>query len=123
MNCSTKPFCLKLFLSFKATAKLSFYELFYELTLNRHYLVLTCTINFLKFNGYLIYVFNLQVVSYEEHYGGIVLDPWQPPASGARVEPKDVFYFPVRNVHTMSPRYIEVCICIGSKNPSHYDYP
>ncbi|XP_045542678.1 transcription initiation factor TFIID subunit 2 [Papilio machaon] len=49
-----------------------------------------------------------EVVGYEEQYGGIVLDPWQPPASGARVEPKDVFYFPVRNVHTMSPRYIEV---------------
>ncbi|KAL4703455.1 hypothetical protein ACJJTC_010775 [Scirpophaga incertulas] len=49
-----------------------------------------------------------EVVSYEEQYGGIVLDPWQPPASGARVEPKDTFYFPVRNVHTMSPRYIEV---------------
>ncbi|CAH0692502.1 unnamed protein product [Chilo suppressalis] len=49
-----------------------------------------------------------EVVSYEEQYGGIVLDPWQPPASGARVEPKDMFYFPVRNVHTMSPRYIEV---------------
>ena len=48
------------------------------------------------------------MVGYEEQYGGIVLDPWQPPASGARVEAKDVFYFPVRNVHTMSPRYIEV---------------
>lgn len=48
------------------------------------------------------------MVGYEEQYGGIVLDPWQPPASGARVEPKDMFYFPVRNVHTMSPRYIEV---------------
>lgn len=50
----------------------------------------------------------LQVVGYEEQYGGMVLDPWQPPVSGARVEPKDMFYFPVRNVHTMSPRYIEV---------------
>lgn len=53
----------------------------------------------------------LQVVTYEEQYGGIVLDPWQPPATGARVpDPKDAFYFPVRNVHTMSPRYIEVSI-------------
>ncbi|CAH2264572.1 jg21294 [Pararge aegeria aegeria] len=45
-----------------------------------------------------------EVVGYEEQYGGMVLDPWQPPASGARVELKDVYYFPVRNVHTMSPR-------------------
>lgn len=48
-----------------------------------------------------------EVMGYEEQYGGIVLDPWQPPASGTRIEP-NVFYFPVRNVHTMSPRYIEV---------------
>ncbi|XP_026742462.1 transcription initiation factor TFIID subunit 2-like [Trichoplusia ni] len=57
---------------------------------------------------YIIHQELQEVVGYEEQYGGIVLDPWQPPASGARVEPKDVFYFPVRNVHTMSPRYIEV---------------
>ncbi|XP_013190078.1 transcription initiation factor TFIID subunit 2 [Amyelois transitella] len=48
-----------------------------------------------------------EVVSYEEQYGGIILDPWQPPATGARQDIKD-FYFPVRNVHTMSPRYMEV---------------
>ncbi|KAH9636821.1 hypothetical protein HF086_017024 [Spodoptera exigua] len=57
---------------------------------------------------YIIHQELQEVVGYEEQYGGIVLDPWQPPASGARVEPKDVFYFPVRNVHTMSPRYIEI---------------
>lgn len=57
------------------------------------------------------------VVKYEEAFGGIVLDPSQPPAPlPATVaaptpppRPHDPgFYFPIRNLHTMSPRYLEV---------------
>lgn len=52
-------------------------------------------------------------------FGGIVLDPSQPPAPlpsavtspAPPVRPtssEQGFYFPIRNLHTMSPRYLEV---------------
>ncbi|GJQ75752.1 putative zinc ion binding protein [Trypoxylus dichotomus] len=58
----------------------------------------------------------LSVVKYEEEYGGIILDPSQPPApvptssnvaqpSQKSSEPN--FYFSIRNLHTMSPMYVE----------------
>lgn len=60
-----------------------------------------------------------EVVKYEEMFGGIVLDPSQPPAPlpsavtspAPPVRPtssEQGFYFPIRNLHTMSPRYLEV---------------
>ena len=58
-----------------------------------------------------------EVVKYEEKFGGIILDPSQPPApipmagnTPAPVPrtPDPGFYFPIRNLHTMSPKYIEV---------------
>lgn len=59
-----------------------------------------------------------EVVTYEEKYGGIILDPSQPPAplpvanqSTKVVEiqkVENVHYFPIKNLHTMSPKYIEV---------------
>ena len=57
------------------------------------------------------------VVKYEEQFGGIILDPSQPPAplpiaantpTPAPRAPDPGFYFPIRNLHTMSPKYIEV---------------
>lgn len=56
------------------------------------------------------------VVKYEEEYGGIVLDPSQPPVSlpvggnTPQSNPKpteEKFYFSIRNLHTMSPLYID----------------
>jgi transcription initiation factor TFIID subunit 2 len=58
-----------------------------------------------------------EVVRYEEQFGGIVLDPSQAPAPlpsstaspAAPPRPPDPgFYFPIRNLHTMSPKYLEV---------------
>nr|KAF7415465.1 hypothetical protein H0235_012057 [Vespula pensylvanica] len=58
-----------------------------------------------------------EVVKYEEQFGGIILDPSQPPAplpiaantpAPAPRAPEPGFYFPIRNLHTMSPKYIEV---------------
>ena len=59
-----------------------------------------------------------EVVKYEEQFGGIVLDPSQPPtpmassasstSPSAPPRPDLGFYFPVRNLHTMSPKYLEV---------------
>ncbi|KAG5679292.1 hypothetical protein PVAND_008870 [Polypedilum vanderplanki] len=59
-----------------------------------------------------------EVVSYEEKYGGIILDPSQPPAplpvanqSTKVVEIQkieNVHYFPIKNLHTMSPKYVEI---------------
>ncbi|XP_012265791.1 transcription initiation factor TFIID subunit 2 isoform X2 [Athalia rosae] len=58
-----------------------------------------------------------EVVKYEEQFGGIILDPSQPPAplpiaantpAPAPRVPDPGFYFPIRNLHTMSPKYIEV---------------
>lgn len=58
-----------------------------------------------------------EVVKYEEQFGGIILDPSQPPAplpmaanTPAPVPraPDPGFYFPIRNLHTMSPKYSEV---------------
>jgi transcription initiation factor TFIID subunit 2 len=59
-----------------------------------------------------------EVVQYEEKCGGIILDPSQPPAplpvanqSTKVVEiqkVENVHYFPIKNLHTMSPKYIEV---------------
>ncbi|KAG5887800.1 hypothetical protein JTB14_019391 [Gonioctena quinquepunctata] len=58
----------------------------------------------------------LDVVKYEEEFGGIVLDPSQPPAPlpvGGNIPQtnqktaEEKFYFPTRNLHTMSSVYIE----------------
>ncbi|XP_058805308.1 transcription initiation factor TFIID subunit 2 [Phymastichus coffea] len=58
-----------------------------------------------------------EVVKYEEQFGGIIIDPSQPPAPLPIVanapaptprDPDPGFYFPIRNLHTMSPKYIEV---------------
>lgn len=58
-----------------------------------------------------------EVVKYEEQYGGIILDCSQPPAplpvatnSPATIakQPEILHYFPIRNLHTMSPKYIEM---------------
>lgn len=59
-----------------------------------------------------------EVVQYEEKYGGIILDPSQPPAplpvanqSTKVVEIQkieSVHYFPIKNLHTMSPKYVEM---------------
>nr|NVI78970.1 TBP-associated factor 2 [Cucujiformia] len=57
----------------------------------------------------------LDVVKYEEQFGGMILDPSQPPAplpvgvntpqsTAKQVEEK--FYFSMRNLHTMSPLYM-----------------
>lgn len=57
------------------------------------------------------------VVKYEERYGGIVLDCSQQPAplpvtsnspSINQRQPEVQHYFPTKNVHTMSPKYIEM---------------
>ncbi|PSN33564.1 Transcription initiation factor TFIID subunit 2 [Blattella germanica] len=57
------------------------------------------------------------ISTYLKQFGGIVLDPSQPPAPtpssnaspAAPSRPTDLgFYFPVRNIHTMSPKYLEV---------------
>ncbi|KAH1000394.1 hypothetical protein HUJ04_000304 [Dendroctonus ponderosae] len=56
------------------------------------------------------------VVKYEEEYGGIILDPSQPPAPmplGAnppqanQSKNEEKFYFSIRSLHTMSSMYIE----------------
>nr|MBE5727448.1 TBP-associated factor 2 [Cucujiformia] len=59
----------------------------------------------------------LEVVQYEEKYGGIILDPSQPPqplpvgvntpqtSSSHKMDEK--FYFSIRNLHTMSPMYVK----------------
>lgn len=56
------------------------------------------------------------VVRYEEEFGGIVLDPSQPPApppvgsnppQTTQKTNEEKFYFSIRNLHTMSPMYIE----------------
>lgn len=59
-----------------------------------------------------------EVVQYEEKYGGIILDPSQPPAplpvanqSTKVVEIQkieNVHYFPIKSLHTMSPKYVEM---------------
>ncbi|XP_043273259.1 transcription initiation factor TFIID subunit 2 [Venturia canescens] len=58
-----------------------------------------------------------EVVKYEEEFGGIILDSSQPPAplpiaanspAPAPRVPDPGFYFPVKNLHTMSPKYIQV---------------
>nr|NVI78967.1 TBP-associated factor 2 [Cucujiformia] len=59
----------------------------------------------------------LEVVQYEEKYGGIVLDPSQPPAplpvggntpqsSSSKHHEQENFYFSIRNLHTMSSMYV-----------------
>ncbi|XP_049545880.1 transcription initiation factor TFIID subunit 2 isoform X1 [Anopheles darlingi] len=59
-----------------------------------------------------------EVVRYEEQYGGIILDCSQPPAPPAissinnlpaapmKAYNDNPFYFPIKNLHTMSPKYI-----------------
>uniref|UniRef100_A0A182YPI7 Transcription initiation factor TFIID subunit 2 n=1 Tax=Anopheles stephensi TaxID=30069 RepID=A0A182YPI7_ANOST len=61
-----------------------------------------------------------EVVRYEEKYGGIILDCSQPPAPPAvssinnspaapqKAYNDNPFYFPIKNLHTMSPKYIEM---------------
>nr|NVI78957.1 TBP-associated factor 2 [Cucujiformia] len=59
----------------------------------------------------------LEVVQYEEKFGGIILDPSQPPAplpvgsntpqSNPNKHTEEKFYFSIRNLHTMSPMYIK----------------
>ncbi|XP_026465105.1 LOW QUALITY PROTEIN: transcription initiation factor TFIID subunit 2-like, partial [Ctenocephalides felis] len=53
----------------------------------------------------------LDVVAYEEQYGGIVLDPSQAPAplpvAAASGTSPNVHHFPTRSLHTMSPKYIQ----------------
>lgn len=58
-----------------------------------------------------------EVVKYEEQYGGIVLDCSQPPApmpitaqmttTSSAKHTETVHYFPIKNLQTMSPKYIE----------------
>lgn len=57
----------------------------------------------------------MEVVQYEETYGGIILDAnstlsSQSPISstGGRQSDQNSFYFPTRSLHTVSPRYAEV---------------
>lgn len=56
------------------------------------------------------------VVKYEEDFGGIIMDPSQPPAPlpiagnmpAATPKPVDPgFHFPIKNLYTMSPLYME----------------
>uniref|UniRef100_A0A182VCN1 Transcription initiation factor TFIID subunit 2 n=1 Tax=Anopheles merus TaxID=30066 RepID=A0A182VCN1_ANOME len=61
-----------------------------------------------------------EVVRYEEKYGGIILDCSQAPAPPAvsainnspaapqKAYNDNPFYFPIKNLHTMSPKYIEL---------------
>uniref|UniRef100_A0A0A9Y392 Transcription initiation factor TFIID subunit 2 n=3 Tax=Lygus hesperus TaxID=30085 RepID=A0A0A9Y392_LYGHE len=55
-----------------------------------------------------------EVVKYEEEYGGIILDPSQQPASSPVPSPtgpassEPTFYFPLKNLYTISPHYMEV---------------
>lgn len=61
------------------------------------------------------------VVAYEEKYGGIILDPSQAPAplpvahtsagnlqSQKAAAESNTFYFPIRNYHTLSPKYLQI---------------
>lgn len=54
------------------------------------------------------------VVKYEEEFGGIILDPSQVPSSqptpfgSSRSSDNSNFYFPIRSLHTLSPKYLEV---------------
>lgn len=69
-------------------------------------------------NEYREYIQSLlnDVVKYEEKFGGIILDPSQAPAplpsNTNNPQPQknveNVFYFPIQNLHTMSPKYMEV---------------
>ncbi|XP_060655277.1 transcription initiation factor TFIID subunit 2 [Drosophila nasuta] len=58
-----------------------------------------------------------RVVKYEEQYGGIILDCSQPPAplpvsstnpaAAASKQEEIVHYFPIKSLHTLSPKYVE----------------
>ncbi|XP_020816645.1 transcription initiation factor TFIID subunit 2 [Drosophila serrata] len=58
-----------------------------------------------------------RVVRYEEQYGGIILDCSQPPAplpvsstnpAAAASKQQEIFhYFPIKSLHTVSPKYVE----------------
>lgn len=56
----------------------------------------------------------MDIVKYEEQFGGIILDPSQVPTSqptpgyGSSRSDNNSFYFPVRSLHTLSPKYCEV---------------
>nr|XP_018909078.1 PREDICTED: transcription initiation factor TFIID subunit 2 isoform X1 [Bemisia tabaci] len=59
----------------------------------------------------------LDVVKYEEKYGGIVMDPGQAPAPLPTTTPfpqltskqnDPGFYFSTQNIHTMSPKYLKI---------------
>uniref|UniRef100_A0A8D8N598 Transcription initiation factor TFIID subunit 2 n=5 Tax=Culex pipiens TaxID=7175 RepID=A0A8D8N598_CULPI len=61
-----------------------------------------------------------EVVKYEEKFGGIILDcsqaPAPPavssinqsPAAPAKAYNDNPFYFPIKNIHTISPKYVEI---------------
>lgn len=72
----------------------------------------------LKLQSFILCFQELQeVVKYEEQFGGIILDSSQPPSPlpvivntpilSPRV-PDPGFYFSIKNLHTMSPKYLEV---------------
>ncbi|KAH8242480.1 hypothetical protein KR032_007720, partial [Drosophila birchii] len=58
-----------------------------------------------------------RVVRYEEQYGGIILDCSQPPAplpvagtntaAAASKQQEIIHYFPIKSLHTVSPKYVE----------------
>uniref|UniRef100_T1GNN3 Transcription initiation factor TFIID subunit 2 n=1 Tax=Megaselia scalaris TaxID=36166 RepID=T1GNN3_MEGSC len=59
-----------------------------------------------------------EVVKYEQQYGGIILDCSEPPSplpvttqgasSNINKQNEPMHYFPIKNLHTMSPKYLEV---------------
>lgn len=77
----------------------------------------TCRNSVIYLSQYFLFQELQEVVKYEEQFGGIILDPSQPPAplptaantpAPAPRAPDPGFYFPIRNLHTMSPQYIKV---------------
>lgn len=74
-------------------------------------------INYLfKKNNNILFSFKdlADVVKYEEEFGGIILDPSQVPTSqpvpygSSRSTDNSNFYFPIRSLHSLSPKYAEV---------------
>lgn len=59
-----------------------------------------------------------EVVKYEQQYGGVILDCSEPPsplpvaAQGAtsimNKQNDSIHYFPIKNLHTVSPKYLEI---------------
>ncbi|CAG9761208.1 unnamed protein product [Ceutorhynchus assimilis] len=48
-----------------------------------------------------------ELIKYEEEYGGIVLDPSEPPVGDIAFEAAQNFYFSTKSPQTMSPTYID----------------